>query len=120
MPDLDLQTAGGPTRVRELLHRARPVLLARPSAGDPGDSGVVAGVDQAADGMPTGNEVGVVRAGFDDRWELSVIGEVVAPAAVLVRPDGHVAWAGDFGDIDDPRDPGLDRALETWLAGTSV
>ncbi len=29
------------------------------------------------------------------RWELPGLGEVVAPAAVLIRPDGYVAWVGD-------------------------
>ena len=45
----------------------------------------------------------------DGVWELPVIGEVAAPAAVLIRPDGHVAWAGDLTD------PELPRALTTWF-----
>ncbi|WP_376739263.1 aromatic-ring hydroxylase C-terminal domain-containing protein, partial [Mycobacterium avium] len=39
---------------------------------------------------------------------LPLLGGVSAPPAVLIRPDGHVAWAGD------PNDPGLHDALTTW------
>lgn len=83
MPDLDLETAHGPTRVSALLRQARPVLL---------DLGAPDAVDL------TGWEarVRMVRANAATVWELPVIGEVPAPAAVLIRPDGHVAWvAGD-------------------------
>jgi 3-(3-hydroxy-phenyl)propionate hydroxylase len=38
-----------------------------------------------------------------------VIGTAPAPTAVLIRPDGYVAWAGDGTDR------GLSRALATWL-----
>ena len=44
----------------------------------------------------------------DGAWELPVLGAVTAPAAVLIRPDGYVAWAGELGD------PGLADALATW------
>jgi 3-(3-hydroxy-phenyl)propionate hydroxylase len=96
MPDLDLVTADGPVRVFALLHEARPVLL---SLGEPGglDIGPWAARVRLADAKHTG------------RWELPVIGEVPAPAAVLIRPDGYVAWAGD------PADPGLHDALTTWF-----
>src|SRR5687768_14847923 len=96
MPDLDLVTAGGPLRVFTLLHRARPVLL------DLGRSG---GLDVA----PWADRVRVVEAEHDGAWELPVLGEVTAPAAVLVRPDGHVAWVGDGTD------DGLAEALTTWF-----
>jgi hypothetical protein len=42
-------------------------------------------------------------------WELPVLGEVAAPAAVLIRPDGYVAWVGD------PTQPELADALTTWF-----
>lgn len=98
MPDLDLVGAGGPLRMYDLLHGARPVLL---NLGAPGalDAGAWAG------------RVPVVDATYDGPWELPVVGEVPAPTAVLVRPDGHVAWVGD----GDPTRPGLDDALETWF-----
>jgi 2-polyprenyl-6-methoxyphenol hydroxylase-like FAD-dependent oxidoreductase len=96
MPDLDLHTADGPRRVFTLLHDARPVLL---NLGEPG------GIDIS----PWANRVRLVDARHDGAWELPVLGEVAAPPAVLIRPDGHVAWAGD---LDDPE---LPRALTTWF-----
>jgi 2-polyprenyl-6-methoxyphenol hydroxylase-like FAD-dependent oxidoreductase len=100
VPDPDLQTADGPTRVFALLHDARPVLL---NLGEP------AGFDIS----PWANRVRLVDATHEGVWELPVLGEIAAPPAVLIRPDGHVAWAGDLTD------PELPRALATWFgAGT--
>src|SRR5687768_9816812 len=96
MPDLDLVTANGPLRVFTLLHDARPVLL---NLGEPG------GVDIT----PWADRVQLVDAKYVGMWELPVIGAVTAPTAVLIRPDGHVAWVGD------PADPGLPVALTTWF-----
>ena len=96
MPDLDVHTADGPTRVFALLHDARPVLL---NLGAPG------GFDIA----PWASRVRLVDATHDGAWELPVIGEVAAPPAVLIRPDGHVAWTGH---LTDPR---LPEALATWF-----
>jgi 3-(3-hydroxy-phenyl)propionate hydroxylase len=100
MPDLDLDTAGGPTRVFALLHDARPVLL---------DFGAPGGVDIS----PWASRVRLVNARCEGAWELPVIGEVAAPPAVLIRPDGYVAWAGDLTD------PKLPRALTTWFGSGS-
>lgn len=96
MPDLDLQTAGGATRVFTLLHGARAVLL---NLGAPG------GFDVA----PWAGRVQLVDAAYDGPWELPVLGAVDAPTAVLVRPDGHVAWTGELAD------PDLPDALATWF-----
>jgi len=96
MPDLDLETADGPTHVFALLHEARPVLL---NLGAPG------GFDLA----PWADRVRSVDARHDGVWELPVLGEVTAPPAVLIRPDGHVAWVGELTD------PELPRALEAWF-----
>jgi hypothetical protein len=96
MPDLDLVTADGPLRVFSLLHDARPALL---DLGQPG------GFDIA----PWADRVQLVRAEYAGSWELPVLGEVAAPTAVLVRPDGHVAWVGDGTDT------GLREALATWF-----
>ena len=96
MPDLDLRTADGPTRVFGLLHGARPVLL---NLGAPG------GFDIA----PWSDRVRWVDAHDVGAWDLPVVGEVPAPAAALIRPDGHVAWAGELTD------PGLPDALATWF-----
>ena len=51
----------------------------------------------------------LVEAAYDGVWELPVLGEVAAPSAVLIRPDGHVAWTGELAD------PELLRALATWF-----
>ncbi|QQS25784.1 MAG: FAD-dependent monooxygenase [Actinomycetota bacterium] len=96
MPDLDLVTADGPTRVYELLHDARPLLL---NLGEPGDLDITPWIDR----------VRSVDASYDGRWELPVIGEVDAPSAVLIRPDGHVAWTGALSD------PELASALSKWF-----
>ena len=96
MPDLDVHTADGPTRVSTLLHDARPVLL---NLGEPGGFDIT----------PWAARVQMVDAKHVGTWELPVLGEVTAPAAVLIRPDGHVAWVGD------PTDPGLPDALTTWF-----
>ena len=98
MPDLDLQTADGPTTVFALLHDARPVLL---GLGEPGDF----------DLSPWSDRVRLVNATRDDDgdWDLPVLGFVPAPTAVLIRPDGYVAWTGSLTD------PGLPDAIETWF-----
>jgi 2-polyprenyl-6-methoxyphenol hydroxylase-like FAD-dependent oxidoreductase len=96
MPDLDLVTAAGPLRLYTLLHAARPVLL---GFGRPG------GID-----IPPGAaRVQLVEAEPVGAWELPVVGAVPAPTAVLVRPDGHVAWVGDRTRA------GLREALASWL-----
>ena len=96
MPDLDLQTGDGPTRVFTLLHDARPVLLSLSAPG-------------GFDISPWADRVRQVDARYEGVWELPVLGEVTAPPAVLIRPDGHVAWTGDVTN------PALPRVLETWF-----
>ena len=100
MPDLDLHTADGPTRVFTLLHDARPVLL---NLGEPGGFDI----------SPWANRVRLVDARHDGVWELPVLGEIAAPPAVLIRPDGHVAWTGDLTD------PELPQALATWFGAAT-
>lgn len=96
MPDRDLVTANGPRRVFTLLHDARPVLL---NLGEPG----------ALDIAPWADRVERVDARYAGVWELPVLGAVAAPTAVLIRPDGHVAWVGNGTD------QGLRDALTTWF-----
>ena len=96
MPDLDLVTAGGPLRVFTLLHEAKPVLL---NLGEPD------GIDIA----PWADRVQLMDAEYAGPWELPVLGVVAAPTAVLVRPDGYVAWVGEDSDV------GLREALTTWF-----
>ena len=82
MPDLDLITADGPLRVFELLHDAKPVLL---NLGEPGGFDIT----------PWADRVQLIDASYQGEWELPVLGVVSAPTAVLIRPDGYVAWVGD-------------------------
>jgi 3-(3-hydroxy-phenyl)propionate hydroxylase len=96
MPDLDLVTANGPLRVFTLLHDARPVLL---NLGEPGGFDI----------NPWADRVQLIDANYVGTWELPAIGAVTAPAAVLVRPDGYVAWVGDLTQV------GLADALTTWF-----
>jgi 3-(3-hydroxy-phenyl)propionate hydroxylase len=96
MPDLDLVTANGPRRVFTLLHDARPVLL---DLGKPG----------GLDITPWADRVQVIDATYAGTWELPVLGLVAAPAAVLIRPDGYIAWVGDGTET------GLRDALTTWF-----
>jgi len=98
MPDLDLVTADGPVRVYALLHDARGVLL---QLGSPPADEASAWVDR----------VRTIDARYDGDWELPVLGRVEAPGAVLVRPDGYVAWVGDGTTA------GLHDALTRWFGG---
>jgi hypothetical protein len=96
MPDLDLVTADGPLRVFTLLHDARPVLL---NLGEPGGFDIT----------PWTDRVQLIDATYVCMWELPAIGAVTAPTAVLIRPDGYVAWVGDLTQL------GLADALTTWF-----
>ncbi len=96
MPDLDLVTASGRLRVFTLLHNARPVLL---NLGAPGGFNIT----------PWADRVQFIDATYVGTWELPAIGAVTAPTAVLIRPDGYVAWVGDHNQV------GLADALTTWF-----
>jgi len=96
MPDLDLVTATGPLRVFTLLRNARPALI------NFGESGSI-------DITPWRDRVQLIDAEYSGNWELPAIGEVTAPTAVLVRPDGYVAWVGDGTQA------GLVEALARWF-----
>jgi 3-(3-hydroxy-phenyl)propionate hydroxylase len=96
MPDLDLVTPGGTVRVFTLLHDAHAVLL---NLGNP----------WGFDISPWGHRVLAIDAKYAGNWELPVLGQVAAPAAVMIRPDGYVAWVGDGTDT------GLRDALITWF-----
>ena len=95
MPDLDIVTAEGATRIFALLHEARPVLL------NFGKSSL------AIEGWD--DRVKLVDATFDGICELPVEGEVSIPSAILIRPDGHVAWTGEVSADD------LCDACATWF-----
>jgi 3-(3-hydroxy-phenyl)propionate hydroxylase len=101
MPDLELVTAAGPLQVFTLLHDARPVLI---NLGEPG------GFDMA----PWTGRVQSIDAKYVGVWELPVLGAVAAPTAVLIRPDGYVAWVGDRSHL------GLADALTTWFGAPTA
>jgi 3-(3-hydroxy-phenyl)propionate hydroxylase len=101
MPDVDLVTDNGPLRVFSLLHGARPLLL---NFGEPG----------AFDITPWADRVRLISARCVDTWELPVLGAVTAPDAVLIRPDGYVAWVGNRTPL------GLADALTTWFGPPAV
>lgn len=90
-PDLVLTTPSGTTSTAELLHPARGVLL------DLTGTGALAGA----------------AAGWKDRVNV-VSADCPEPpaAALLIRPDGHVAWATD---ADTHPAEGLDQALAVWF-----
>jgi 2-polyprenyl-6-methoxyphenol hydroxylase-like FAD-dependent oxidoreductase len=96
MPDLDLATANGPLRVFTLLHDARPLLL---NLGEPGGFDIT----------PWADRVQMIDAKYVGPWELPAIGSVAAPIAVLIRPDGYVAWVGERTQLE------LAEALTTWF-----
>ena len=101
MPDLGLTTAAGPRRVYELLHRARPVLV---NFGERG----------SIDVGPWAKRVQLVDASYAGAWELPVVGAVAAPTAVLIRPDGYVAWVGESAQ------EGLVDALTKWFGAATA
>jgi 3-(3-hydroxy-phenyl)propionate hydroxylase len=101
MPDLDLVTADGPLRVFTLLHHARPVLL---NFGEPGGFDIT----------PWADRVRLINSRYAGAWELPAIGAVTAPTAVLVRPDGYVAWVGELTQ------PGLADALTNWFGSPAA
>ncbi len=96
MPDLDVVTPSGSMRLFTMLNDARPLLL------DLAESG-------AFDLAPWAARLQFVGARYGGVWELPVLGEIEAPPAVLIRPDGYVGWVGELDD------PNLPRALETWF-----
>ena len=96
VPDLDLITPNGPSRIYEHLHQAKPLLL---------------DLDPESDLDPSLwlDRVRQIDATYTGAWELPVLGEVQAPSALLIRPDGYVAWAGTRTDTE------LHIALRTWF-----
>lgn len=99
MPDLDVETGGATRPVYSLLHAAQPLFL---NFGEPGSFALTSWPDRVrrADARYTGP------------WELPLLGSVAAPKAVLVRPDGYVAW------VSEGSDGGLRAALSTWFGSS--
>jgi 3-(3-hydroxy-phenyl)propionate hydroxylase len=101
MPDLDVITPDGPRRVFALLHEARPVLLNLDAPG-------------SIDISPWADRVRSIDASYAGPWALPAIGPVPPAAAMLIRPDGYVAWVGDATQA------GLADALTTWFGAPAA
>ena len=132
-PDLRLQTSDGATRVAELVRTARGVLLDLTESSVAGSADVAAGAVGAdvAAGPAVGvgpavgaDSVASTASGWSDRVSVIAARAMTQPApaaAMLIRPDGYVAWAAapepDAGDPADPGDPGdgLQKALLAWF-----
>jgi hypothetical protein len=95
MPDLELSTGEGARRLFTLLHAAKPVFI---NLGE-----------TPFDLTGWADRIEVVQAHYEGAWELPVVGTVTAPAAVLIRPDGHVVWTSEDRESD------WHEALSTWF-----
>jgi 3-(3-hydroxy-phenyl)propionate hydroxylase len=102
MPDLDLHTADGPTRLYAHLRPARPVLV---NLGKPG----------RFESAPWKLRTHVVDATHEGTCEIPLVGPIDIPSIVLIRPDGHVAWVGN-----DEADPSLGDAVTTWFGAPTL
>jgi hypothetical protein len=96
MPDLDVTTDDGSLRVYALLHEAQPVLLNLSAPC-------------SIDITPWADRVWRIDASYAGMCELPALGIVDAPTAVLIRPDGYVAWVGNATNT------GLREALTEWF-----
>jgi 2-polyprenyl-6-methoxyphenol hydroxylase-like FAD-dependent oxidoreductase len=93
VPDLGLKTAGRKTRVAERMRAGGFVLLDLTSGGR-----------VAATAADWGDHVPIVQA--------EPLSKPVPADALLIRPDGYVAWASGPGDADAAA--GLQDALAAW------
>lgn len=100
MPDLELNVGRERRSVYSYLYAAKPVLF---SFGDPIADDVNGWTDR----------VQHAEVSFEGEWKLPVLGKVTAPNAVLVRPDGYVAW------VDDGDHVGLTDALTKWFGASA-
>jgi 2-polyprenyl-6-methoxyphenol hydroxylase-like FAD-dependent oxidoreductase len=93
-PSLRLHAARGPVRVADLLRGGRPVLV---DLSDPPVAAAAAGWHDRVD-VVTAREEGDRTVG-----------------ALLIRPDGYVAWAAAPDDDTAQVETSLPGALETWF-----
>jgi 2-polyprenyl-6-methoxyphenol hydroxylase-like FAD-dependent oxidoreductase len=99
VPNLILYGDQGTTTVAELMHTARPVLLDLADRSD---------LREVADGWQ--HRIDVHTATTDRR-----------PAdALLIRPDGQVAWEATTGEPNDTAAPALREALSCWFGAPTV
>ena len=81
------------------------------SSGAPAriSSPVLLNLGEPADITPWADRVRLVEAKYDGVWELPALGTVSTPTAMLIRPDGYVAWVADCAHRS------LSDALTTWF-----
>ncbi|WP_431953890.1 FAD-dependent monooxygenase [Nocardia lijiangensis] len=111
MPNLALSIDRGVTDVFTVLQQARPILI---------DLGAAVSADILA---PWADRVNRVDARLEsaqpgDRWHLPVFGDVPAVDAMLVRPDGYVAWVNPANRPIDHET--LTTALTQWLGAAET
>ncbi|MBL1075669.1 FAD-dependent monooxygenase [Nocardia sp. 2] len=94
VPDLTLHTEAGTSSVADLLHTARPILL---DLADRADLREIARNWQ--------HRIDIRTAKTGDRQT----------DALLIRPDGHVAWAATLDEPADTAAAGLRAALSAWF-----
>jgi 3-(3-hydroxy-phenyl)propionate hydroxylase len=99
VPDVAINTSSGTTTIYQLLHRATPVLL---SFSD--DAAVAEATAWAGRVTPVSATTGA------GPWTLPDATTIPAPAALLIRPDGYVAWISDGA----PDLAVLRETLTTW------
>lgn len=107
MPDLDLVTPEGPQRVFTLLHEAGPLFLN-------------VGAANVFDISAWADRVRRIDAQYTGIWELPVLGVIATPAAVLIRPDGYVAWVGEGTNMARDNPPDLLDALIKWFGAPHI
>jgi 3-(3-hydroxy-phenyl)propionate hydroxylase len=97
-------------------HRRRPPARLHPAARCPPDAPQPRRARRSSRSRRGPIGFRVIAAKYVGTWELPALGEVTAPTAVLIRPDGYVAWVGE------QTQRGLDDALTTWFgpAATST
>ncbi|MEV6767265.1 FAD-dependent monooxygenase [Nocardia sp. NPDC051030] len=111
MPNLPLLTTTGPTDVYSQLHQAHPLLINLGSAGLTGTPAPWSDrVDYVADQPKTLQANG--------NWHLPVFGDMPAVDAVLVRPDGYVAWVNPATEPID--EAALNAVLTRWLGPHAI
>jgi 2-polyprenyl-6-methoxyphenol hydroxylase-like FAD-dependent oxidoreductase len=100
-PDISLVTAKGRSRVAELMHPARPVLL----------------------DLTGGIGLAQIAAGWTDRIDIvagRADGQPPPATAMLIRPDGYVAWATSLDELESQSEQGLRHALRTWFGNARI
>jgi len=95
VPDFEVASAGATRRVAELARDGRPLLV-----------DLTHGATVAAAVTDTGDQLNIATS--------ESVGEVPA-TAVLIRPDGYVAWASSRSRPDPNELRELERALAHWF-----